>query len=347
MITSELKQPLAANNAVFFSAGETLTVSSFGDSAAEMRAARQTGVVIPVAEWIRIRLSGADRVKFLHNFCTNDVKGMSGGDVVEAFLVDARARVLGHGYIAAFAECLEIWMLPGDVDAISKHLQKYVIVEDVVVEVITPNTLLAVAGPHADGIVAAAFQIPKLKSNSCLESADYSVVCVTWNNQPMVFVAAENEYPATKLWNDIVAKDAIPAGQNTFEELRMAERFPKVGQDLSDSNMAPEADRNSTTINYKKGCYLGQEPIARLDAMGHVNRQLYYGTVEFLQSTEIDPNQKLPVVTSIGVVENQQASALAVVPVKSVIPGSSIDCRTADGQPVKFTITQSSRQNAE
>jgi folate-binding protein YgfZ len=43
---------------------------------------------------------------------------------------------------------------------------------------------------------------------------------------------------------------------------------------MSNENMAPEAERNASAISYVKGCYLGQEPIARLDAMGHVNRAL-------------------------------------------------------------------------
>jgi folate-binding protein YgfZ len=59
-----------------------------------------------------------------------------------------------------------------------------------------------------------------------------------------------------------------------FERLRIRERFPIINQDMSLENMAPEAERNSSAISYVKGCYLGQEPIARLDAMGHVNRSL-------------------------------------------------------------------------
>ncbi|MFN8709672.1 MAG: hypothetical protein ACK50J_23620, partial [Planctomyces sp.] len=59
-----------------------------------------------------------------------------------------------------------------------------------------------------------------------------------------------------------------------FERLRILERLPKIGVDLTSDHMAPEADRNAQAINYKKGCYLGQEPIARLDAMGHINRAL-------------------------------------------------------------------------
>ena len=59
-----------------------------------------------------------------------------------------------------------------------------------------------------------------------------------------------------------------------FEQLRIRERFPIINQDISIDNMAPEAERNPSAISYVKGCYLGQEPIARLDAMGHVNRAL-------------------------------------------------------------------------
>jgi folate-binding protein YgfZ len=56
--------------------------------------------------------------------------------------------------------------------------------------------------------------------------------------------------------------------------LRIEAGLPIYGVDLTDDNLAQEAGRTGTAISFTKGCYLGQEPIARLDAMGHVNREL-------------------------------------------------------------------------
>ena len=70
--------------------------------------------VYPVPQLVRIRLTGADRVTFLHNFCTNDVKGLSAGQACEAFFVNVKARILAHGYVLAGEDRHEIWMLPGN-----------------------------------------------------------------------------------------------------------------------------------------------------------------------------------------------------------------------------------------
>jgi folate-binding protein YgfZ len=56
--------------------------------------------------------------------------------------------------------------------------------------------------------------------------------------------------------------------------LRIEAGLPIYGVDLTDENLAQEAARTGDVISFTKGCYLGQEPIARIDAMGHVNREL-------------------------------------------------------------------------
>ncbi|TXT38384.1 MAG: folate-binding protein YgfZ [Planctomycetota bacterium] len=55
---------------------------------------------------------------------------------------------------------------------------------------------------------------------------------------------------------------------------RVAAGFPIYGIDITEDNLAQEVGRTELAISFTKGCYLGQEPIARIDAMGHVNRQL-------------------------------------------------------------------------
>ncbi len=66
----------------------------------------------------------------------------------------------------------------------------------------------------------------------------------------------------------------MPAGTAAFDALRTEAGFPLYGIDITDANLAQEVNRTAQAISFTKGCYLGQEPIARIDAMGHVNQQL-------------------------------------------------------------------------
>src|SRR5690606_23992581 len=76
-----------------------------------------------------------------------------------------------------------------------------------------------------------------------------------------------------RLEEAITATGVSLGSRAEFEALRIDAGFPQYGIDLSEENIAQEAGRTAQAISFTKGCYLGQEPIARLDAMGHTNRQ--------------------------------------------------------------------------
>ena len=236
---------------------------------------------LPLSSLSRLIITGKDRAKYLHNFCTNNIKELPSLKACEAFFCDVKARVIAHGYILAFDDSHEIWMLGGDEVGLLNHLNRYIITEDVAITSATEYTAaIAAIGEMSAQIllkVAADAGAELLAPLSCarlqIRHPDQGVVAatafsVTWADVPMLWTATQ--------------RDSIPvpssaeadAATSQFEELRIRERFPIINRDMSIENMAPEAERNSSAISYVKGCYLGQEPIARLDAMGHVNRAL-------------------------------------------------------------------------
>ncbi len=222
----------------------------------------------------RLVVTGQDRAKYLHNFCTNEIKALPFGEAAEAFFCDVKARVIAHGYVLAFADRHELWMLGGDEAAVQQHLNRYIIMEDVAVSSATGDSTASVA--IGDAAVSALLKSINTASSNItgpLRCADIEIphsdnelkkavsLSVTWADTAMLWLAG--------------VSDGIPdADQSQFERLRIRERFPIINQDMTSNHIAPEAERNGTAVSYVKGCYLGQEPIARLDAMGHVNRAL-------------------------------------------------------------------------
>lgn len=233
-------------------------------------------------DFSRLRVTGKDRAKFLHNFCTNNIKTLTAGTACEAFFTDVKARILAHGYVLAFDSFHEIWMLPGDAAALAKHLSKYVITEDVTVTDFSTDNhvvvfretpeLLALSPFHG-----AAENTPDTRCGQLNESAEtnsnVTFLRVTWASERLIAIAGSAEQISNFRRSVSISSDAEVSSEE-LESLRIRERFPVIGQDMSNENLAPEAERNSIAVSYTKGCYLGQEPIARLDAMGHVNRAL-------------------------------------------------------------------------
>jgi folate-binding protein YgfZ len=228
----------------------------------------------------RIRITGKDRSKFLHNFCTNNIKALAVGVAVEAFFTDVKARILSHGYVLAFESSHEIWMLPGDSASLAKHLSRYVITEDVTVIDLTPENHVMVLRESSELLTLPPFETLAANNegtsggelnDSITASATLKFLRFSWASERLIAVAGSGEQ-ISALRLKVSTGAEVTASQ--LELLRINERFPVIGRDMTNENLAPEAERNSIAISYTKGCYLGQEPIARLDAMGHVNRAL-------------------------------------------------------------------------
>jgi folate-binding protein YgfZ len=228
----------------------------------------------------RLSISGRDRAKFLHNFCTNEIRSLPVNSACEAFFTDVKAKIIAHGYVLSFQDTHEIWMLPGDSDLLKKHLSKYVITEDVTVESVQGQVTLITTTSCKQKATQESSENPT-GGTSCFQriglNPDSSGVVtelnVTWSDQDLKILSSSadalDRYSASL--NDL---GELILTDTELEMLRIRERYPRIGQDMTNEHLAPEAERNSTTISYHKGCYLGQEPIARLDAMGHVNKAL-------------------------------------------------------------------------
>lgn len=292
-----------------------------------------TTLIIPLPAFIRIRVTGDDRVQFLHNFCTNDIAGLAIDNCCEAFFTNVKARILAHGFVLAAEDHHEIWMLPGDEALLLNHLDRYVITEDVALKSLSADhSTVAVTGPNE------LFNTHRQQNQWADVSVGESTVrCLSlqWNQELIQFISVGvNNRDA--LVTTLTSREDAQASESLqeFERLRILERIPLIGQDLSDQHLAPEAARNSSAICYTKGCYLGQEPIARLDAMGQVNRVL--AAVE-LGAEETDCDSAAPL-TSYSDTESP-AVGLTVVRAENITSGTVV-VSTPSGQTISATISK-------
>lgn len=309
---------------------------------AEQAVAARTGaIVFDVSDRTQIELRGADRVKFLHNFCTQDIKALSAGQGCEAFVCNAMGRVLG--YIAVFAAEDGLWIetVPGVEAALLAHFDKYLIREDVELHGRTAELgELWLAGPQVAGHLAALFpgvsvhDAPLLSQQTVeRDGQPMRLRRIDWLGSAGWLLSGPRE-AIGRLQTALVELGALEGSAEALESLRVEAGFPKYGRDLTAENLSQEAARTERSISFKKGCYLGQEPIARLDALGHTNKELrrlrWEGTVVPDPGTAItDPESGQPagLITSAAPVYDVQPPAIvamAMVKTKWNSPGRTV-----------------------
>lgn len=257
---------------------------NFGDAASEYRAARTSAAVFDVSDRTQIEMVGSDRHSFLHNFTTNDIKALPSGRACEAFLCNVKGRILGHVLIFASEEVTWVESVPGQGEFLSSHLERYHLLEDFkLTDRSADRGELLVVGPEsASQLAEAGIDVGDMSDSSCslmaVNQGDGQPLSLDVRRMDLfgvaTFLIAGARESVDSVWSTLTAAGVVPAGCEVLQTLRIEAAFPSYGIDLSDENLGQEACRTPQAISFTKGCYLGQEPIARIHAMGHVNREL-------------------------------------------------------------------------
>ena len=218
-----------------------------------------------------IKVRGNDRHTFLHNLCTNDVKSLTPGSGCEAFFTNVQGKTLCHALLFCLEEAVWISTDPQLADQLLPHLDKYLIREDVqLVDKTSELNTYLLAGPKATTI---AEQTLETKLSEPLQHrpslADPNVIIGNGPFGILVFAPADSDVSEL-----LVEKGALLVGSDTIELARLEAKFPASGRDITLENLPQEIDRDKLAISFTKGCYLGQETVARIDALGRVNKQL-------------------------------------------------------------------------
>ncbi len=226
----------------------------------------------------QIELIFDDRATFLHNFTTNDIRGLKPGEGCEAFMLDARGHVLGHLLVFCTPHSLVIDTVPGQAETLCRHLDRYLIRERVEIHDRSETWgELALAGAEAGqllhGLTGATLESTYAHTQVQLAGQQLWLRRVDIFGPGSYFLAGPREaMDAVGLL--LEAEGAVRCGSDVPEMVRIESGFPWYGRDITIANLPQEVARDRQAINFNKGCYLGQETVARIDALGHVNKTL-------------------------------------------------------------------------
>jgi len=242
------------------------------------------------AGWIDLSCSGIfevkgdDRTRFLHGMLTNDIKSLAPGCGCYAASLSPQGRLVGDLRVFCCEESLLLTTEPAVREKLGPALRKYIIGDrPVLLDRSEELAILSLQGPRATALLAKVFpEVASLEKPYSHQAADLAGarvrichVCRTgWGGYDFIV-----ERPMLRLvWNLILQdgkqEGAEPVGFEGLNVHRVEAGIPWYGLDMDESTLPIEAGLEKSAISFNKGCYVGQESVARITYRGHVNRKL-------------------------------------------------------------------------
>jgi len=260
---------------------------SYGDATTEYRAVRGAVGISDLSHRGILQVTGEDRVKWLQSIISNDLLPLSSGQGLYSSLLTHKGKMLTYFRVYVQQDRLLIEDVGEIGDTTVQALRKFLLYgTKAKLQQATDMGLLLVSGPQTEVLITVALGIqPELIHQ--LQPLSFTTVEI--EKQPAwllrteetgefdleIFVAAS---VLVTLWQkllDVGAPLGIkPIGTEAREILRVEAGLPRAGIDLTEEIVPPEANLEGKAFSLNKGCYPGQEVVARMDTYGSIRRRM-------------------------------------------------------------------------
>jgi len=232
---------------------------------------------------VKLRVTGADRIRFLNGQITNDICQASETRAIEACALNAKGKMEAHLFVHTQEDSFLIDADRALQPVLQARLERYVIADDVQIEDATAQFaifhLLGSAVPNIPGEI-------RIISSNRFGPSGYDI----WGE------ANQHHQIAGEL-----AKDFNHCNEDCAEQLRIEQGIPRWGRELTPEIIPVEANLEQRCIDYEKGCYIGQETISRMKMSGQRNKQLC-GLVS-LENVPFAPGMRLVAAEEVGAID--------------------------------------------
>ena len=223
-----------------------------------------------------VRIGGPDRQSFLQGMVTQDVEGLPVGSVAEAALLTPKGAMVADARVVKRPEDFLLLTEPGYGPVVLGTLERYLISEDAELSDVTSSFgQLSVVGLEAEALVARVLELGS-QAGGALRPFDAGGATGWALPQGLLLPGVDLLVPVEALGavlDRLLQAGATPVGLSALEVLRVERGTPRFGADMDEKTIPLEANLQRA-IHYQKGCYIGQEVIARATFRGHVNRHL-------------------------------------------------------------------------
>jgi len=214
------------------------------------------GVFFDLSGRTKLRITGNDRVRFLNGQITNDARKATESAATEACVLNAKGKLNADIFLSAAPDCFWVDADPDLQKALPARIERYIIADDVQIDDVTDR-----------------FSIFHVLSGAAPDVANCQRILSTRR-------LAEKGWD---IWADSEFHDAVSQQLSSMlrffdgtsaEILRIEHGIPRWGRELTEEIIPVEANLEEHTIDYEKGCYIGQEVISRIKMSGQTNKRL-------------------------------------------------------------------------
>jgi len=219
----------------------------------------------------KLVFAGPDAAEYLQGQLTNDIEALGPGEGCYAALLDRKGHMQADMRVLRVGT-EEIWIDTelGALEAARRHLEMYKIGREVeMADVTAERAILSLIGPRSAEVAGA----PPLPEYACAEIGVAGIECLaagTRDGVDLIAPAADAE----RLREALLAAGAAEVAPEAAEILRVEAGIPRFGTEMGTETMPAEAGILDAAISFTKGCYIGQETVARLHYKGRPNRLL-------------------------------------------------------------------------
>lgn len=269
----------AANGAVF-AAGSAVAMTFGNDD--DARVAAKSGVALcDRSHWGRIRVADSDRIRFLHNQTTNQIQLLQPGQGCQTVFVNSTGRTIDLAIACVDEDAVLLLVSPGQAPVLIDWMDRYIFFADKVKLVDETETTVALTllGPDSTalltslGVTELAALAPASHRPVSIQDIPAHLIVDSGLTLPGFTLVTSTEMGAA-LWEKLAAAGAVPLGEQVWQELRIEQGRPSPGAELTEDYNPLEATLWQA-VSFDKGCYIGQETIARLNTYQGVKQQLW------------------------------------------------------------------------
>ena len=256
-------------------------VETFGNDIEVLNQLNTSSLLYDFSHWGLIKLSGDDRIRYLHNQSTNDFNILKTGEGCETVFITSTGRTIDLASAILTDDSILLLVSPKRRQYLMEWLDRFIFPMDKVElnDISQQNAIFSLSGEDSDKL------IEKLGFNNILNQPEYSHQSFTWENLDIRVIAGsglknkgftfilpvEN---SEKFWLYLTEIGAIPIGENIWQTLTILQGKPTPDHELTEEYNPLEAGLWNT-ISFDKGCYIGQETIARLNTYKGVKQRLW------------------------------------------------------------------------